>query len=59
MHKPRLTAIHEGFFNEALGHRFPALEGKSVVYQAYNCLGFFWYLSDKGRYSYALSRPEE
>jgi hypothetical protein len=30
-----------------------------VIYQVYNCPGFFMYLSDKGRYSHALVRPGE
>jgi hypothetical protein len=47
MHKPRLSTVPKEFFDEALKRRFPALKGKSVVYEVYNSPGFFMYLSNK------------
>ncbi|KAH9977251.1 hypothetical protein BGW80DRAFT_842263 [Lactifluus volemus] len=47
MHSPRPSIVPKGFFKEALKRRFPALEGKSVIYKVYKSPGFFMYLSNK------------
>jgi len=47
MHSPRLSTVPKGFFDEAFKRRFPALKGKSVIYEVYNSPGFFMYLSNK------------
>ena len=58
MHRPQSTTVPREFFDEILKLRLASLKGKSVVYQAFNCHGFFMYLSDKGRFSHVLVRPE-
>jgi hypothetical protein len=50
MHKPRSSTVPKGFFDEALKRRFPALKGKSVIYEVYSSPGFFMYLSNKSEY---------
>jgi hypothetical protein len=58
LHKPKSTTVPKEFFEEILPLRLASLKGKSVVYQVFNCPGFFMYLSDKGRYSHVLVRPK-
>jgi len=46
MHTPQLTRVPDQFFNsETL--RLPILRGKMVVYQTWNCPGYFMYLSTR------------
>jgi hypothetical protein len=46
MHQPRLTIVPDALFSEIRG--VPILKNKSVVYQVFNCPGFYMYLSNKG-----------
>jgi hypothetical protein len=45
MHQPRLTTVPDTFFGEA--RNIPILKNKSVVYQVFNCPGYYMYLSNK------------
>ncbi|KAI9442790.1 hypothetical protein BJY52DRAFT_1229136 [Lactarius psammicola] len=45
MHRPRLISVPDAFFTET--HNVPILKNKSVVYQVFNCPGFYMYLSNK------------
>src|SRR6266702_1486222 len=57
MYQPRLISVPDAFFQET--HNVPILKNKSVVYQVFNCPGFYMYLSNKGRQhaSFDPSRP--
>ena len=46
MYQPRLITVPDTFFSEA--RDIPTLKNKSVVYQVFNCPGFYMYLSNKG-----------
>ena len=48
MYKPRITRVPGGFFSESA--RVPILKNKRVVYQVWDCPGYFMYLSGKGEY---------
>jgi hypothetical protein len=45
MHKPRLTRVPDAFFQASL--HIPVLKTKFVVYQVWNCPGFYMYLSNR------------
>ncbi|KAH9056486.1 hypothetical protein EDB87DRAFT_1636328 [Lactarius vividus] len=45
MYQPRLITVPDAFFTET--RDVPILKNKSVVYQVFNCPGFFMYLSNK------------
>jgi len=45
MYQPRLITVPDPFFSEA--RHVAILKNKSVVYQVFNCPGFYMYLSDK------------
>ena len=45
MHKPRLTRVPDAFFKASL--HIPVLKTKFVVYQVWNCPGFYMYLSNR------------
>jgi len=45
MHRPRMTRVPDEFFNASL--HLPILKGKCLVYQVWNCPGFYMYLSNR------------
>jgi hypothetical protein len=45
MYRPRLISVPDTFFSET--RYVPILKNKSVVYQVFNCPGFYMYLSNK------------
>ncbi|KAI9458823.1 hypothetical protein F5148DRAFT_1150944 [Russula earlei] len=45
MHRPRMTRVPDEFFKASL--QLPVLKGKCVVYQVWNCPGFYMYLSNR------------
>jgi hypothetical protein len=45
MHRPRLIRVPDAFFKASL--HIPVLKTKSVVYQVWNCPGFYMYLSNR------------
>ncbi|KAI9458822.1 hypothetical protein F5148DRAFT_315756 [Russula earlei] len=45
MHRPRMTRVPDEFFKASL--HLPVLKGKCVVYQVWNCPGFYMYLSNR------------
>jgi len=47
MHKPRLTRLPDAFFKTSQTLNISILKGKFVVYQAWNCPGFYMYLSNR------------
>lgn len=53
MHQPRLTIVPDALFSEIRG--VPILKNKSVVYQVFNCPGFYMYLSNKVHEQVAVS----
>ena len=46
MYQPQLISVPDALFNEI--RNVPILKNKSVVYQVFNCPGFYMYLSNKG-----------
>ncbi len=53
MHKPRLTRLPDAFFKAPQTLKLSILKGKFVVYQVWNCPGFYMYLSNRSGYSRA------
>jgi len=53
MHRPRMTWVPDTFFGPS--YHLPMLKGKCVVYQVWNCPGFYMYLSNKCGYSKLVS----
>jgi hypothetical protein len=55
MYQPRLITVPDALYNEI--RTVPILKNKCVVYQVFNCPGFYMYLSNKGeqRASFDLS----
>ena len=47
MHKPRLTRVPDTFFKNGDTHKIPILKAKFVVYQVWDCPGFYMYLSSR------------
>jgi len=47
MHKPRLTRVPDTFFKTGDTHKIPILKAKFVVYQVWDCPGFYMYLSNR------------
>lgn len=51
MHEPRMTRVPDEFFSAPESLHLPVLKGKYVVYQVWNCPGYYMYLSSRGGYS--------
>ncbi|KAI0300385.1 hypothetical protein BC826DRAFT_905835 [Russula brevipes] len=47
MHKPRLSRVPDAFFKVFESLNIDVLKGKYVVYQAWNCPGYYMYLSNR------------
>ncbi|KAI0004598.1 hypothetical protein BJV74DRAFT_881176 [Russula compacta] len=45
MHRPQMTIVPDEFFKVSV--QIPILKGKCLVYQTWNCPGFFMYLSNR------------
>lgn len=58
MHKAHPTRVPDAFFTAASLH-LPALKNMYVVYEAWNCFGYYMYLSNRCAYSYPLVFPEK
>ena len=57
MHRPQMTRVPDQFFNpETLC--LPVLKNKRVVYQAWNCHGYYMYLSSRSTYLHPLRCPD-
>jgi hypothetical protein len=50
MHRPRLTRVPDEFFAASESFRLPDLRGKCIVYQVWNCPGYYMYLSSRCGY---------
>ncbi|KAH9167270.1 hypothetical protein EDB89DRAFT_2115623 [Lactarius sanguifluus] len=53
MYQPRLITVPDAFFTET--QDVPILKNKSVVYQVFNCPGFYMYLSNKASEQISVS----
>lgn len=53
MHKAQLTRVPDAFFTTASLH-IPALKNMYVVYEVWNCPGYYMYLSNRCAYSHLL-----
>ncbi|KAH9969490.1 hypothetical protein BC827DRAFT_1262721 [Russula dissimulans] len=49
MHRPRLTRVPDEFFAASESFRLPDLRGKCIVYQVWNCPGYYMYLSSRSK----------